>query len=343
MSAIVHGWRDTLRRSRYNYIMKSLRCTSFETEAGLSVSQSPTPQPGPHEVVVEVAAVAIAFVDRLIVTGRYQVVPALPYVPGSLAAGVISAVGTEVTDREAGQRVVLNRAKTGTWATHALVDSALTVPIPDGVDNASAAAALEAYGTAIYALEHRVAVQPGQTMLVLGAGGAVGAAFIELAAAAGLQTIAVTSNAAISYANGTPELIIDRTTDDLRAKMKASFERGVDYVVDPVGGDLAVLALRSLGFRGRYLVVGFASGVIPQLPINHVLLQEREIIGVDWGDYVRTRPAAAAQSLTAVMNRLADGSLPLPKTKTVTFEQLVTHLHQSATEGGLIRTVLIPR
>lgn len=323
--------------------MKSLRCTLFETASGLSVTESPTPVPESDEVVVEITAVAVAFVDRLIVSGRYQVVPTLPYVPGTMGTGVITAIGAAVTDRQLGQRVALTRARTGTWATHAVVPAALTATIPDAVDDLSAAAALEAYGTAIYALEHRIAVKPGQTMLVLGAGGAVGAAFIELAIALGLRTIAVTSNEAIEYVNGAPELIINRHSDDLRAVMKSRFRQGVDYVVDPVGGELAALGLRSLAFRGRYLVVGFASGSIPALPVNHVLLKEREVIGVDWGDYVRTRPESAAQSLAAVLSRLADGSLPKPATRSFTFEQLAADLHQPSTSSGLVRTVLTPQ
>ncbi|PRZ44116.1 NADPH2:quinone reductase [Antricoccus suffuscus] len=317
--------------------MKSLQCHSFDLVNGLQIVESADPEPGPNEVIINVRAVNVAYVDRLIVTGKYQVVPKLPYTPGGMCAGDITAVGVDVRDRAVGDRVVTRCA--GAWATKVTVAAASTVPIPDRLSDVGAAAGLEAYGTAIYALENRITAEAGKRMLVLGAGGAVGAACVEIAADLGLHVVAVTSQPeAITGA----ELVIDRRTDDMRAVMKATYPDGVDYVIDPVGGDLAPLALRSLGFRGKYLVVGFASGMIPQLPANHTLLKEREIVGVDWGDYVRERPGAAEESLSGVVARLGQRSVSVPSANELNFEQLKDALQKPPPASGLVRTVLVP-
>ncbi len=318
--------------------MKSLLCRSFDLVDGLQIVESADPEPGPAEVVIDVRAVNIAYVDRLIVTGKYQVVPKLPYTPGGMCAGVISAVGSDVRDRSVGDRVVTRGA--GAWATKVTAPASFTVPIPDGLSEVGAAAGLEAYGTAIYALENRITVQAGKRVLVLGAGGAVGAACVEIAADLGLHVVAVTSQP--ETCAGVAELVIDRRTEDMRAVVKAAYPDGVDYVIDPVGGELAPLALRSLGFRGKYLVVGFASGTIPQLPANHTLLKEREIIGVDWGDYVREVPGAAEESLSGVVARLGQRGVSVPSANELTFEQLKTDLQKPPPQSGLVRTVLVP-
>jgi len=320
--------------------MKSLQCHSFDPVDGLQIVESADLKPGPDEVVIDVRAVNVAYVDRLIVTGKYQVVPKLPYTPGGMCAGVVAAVGSDVQDRSVGDRVVTRTRGAGAWATQVAVPARFTVPIPEGLSEVGAAAGLEAYGTAIYALENRITVVPDKRMLVLGAGGAVGAACAEIAADLGLRVVAFTSNPEASAA--VAELVIDRRTEDLRAVMKSAYPDGVDYVVDPVGGDLAPLALRSLGFRGKYLVVGFASGTIPQLPANHTLLKEREIIGVDWGDYVREEPGAAEESLRAVVARLGTRGVSVPTAREVSLEQLRDDLRQPPPPSGLLRTVLVP-
>jgi NADPH2:quinone reductase len=309
----------------------------------MTVECSAEPQPGAGQLLVEIAAANVAFVDRLIVRGGYQVRPPLPFTPGVVGAGTVRAVGAGATQPAPGTRVVVLTLDHGVWATHVLVAAAAAAAIPDAVSDVTAAAAIEAYGTASYALEERGRLMAGERVLILGASGAVGHAAVEIAVHLGAEVIALTSDPEMwERAPVRPHVVLDRRVVHLREAMKERFPHGVDVVLDPVGGDNAELALRSLGPRGRYLVVGFASGEIPRIPLNQVLLRNRSVIGVEWATWIAAYPDRVAASMSGVLDRLANGALHPPDPMTVSLDDLPDVLVAPAPKAGLIRTVLVP-
>jgi NADPH:quinone reductase len=323
--------------------MRRLVCRSFGTRDGIAVEDGTPPVPGPDELLIRVTAANVAFVDRLIVRGGYQVRPPLPFTPGAVGAGEVLEVGSRVTHLHPGTRVVVLKGDYGTWATHVVAPSRSVVQIPSGIDDAVAAASIEAYGTASYALEDRGRLRAGETVLVLGAGGAVGHAAVETAVHLDARVVTVTSDPEFwAAAPARPALVLDRRVIHLREAMKQLFPAGVDVVLDPVGGDMAEPALRSLGFGGRYLVVGFASGHIPRLPANHVLLRNRSVIGVEWASWIMENPENLARTIEVVLNRLARGVLHPPQPHRVALDDLPEVLLAAPPESGLVRTVVIP-
>ncbi|MCU0967571.1 MAG: NADPH:quinone oxidoreductase family protein [Rubrivivax sp.] len=269
------------------------------------------PQPGPGEVRVAIRAASLNFPDLLIVEGRYQVRPPLPFVPGSEFAGTVDAVGEGVSNLRPGQPVAVIGSHGG-FASHALAAAANVIPLPPGFALEHGAAFAFTYGTSHHALADRAALQPGETVLVLGAAGGVGTAAIQIAKALGAKVIAAASSAekcALCRSIGADEAI-DYSAADLREALKSlTGGRGVDVVYDPVGGGLAEPAFRSMAWRGRYLVVGFAGGAIPALPFNLALLKGASIVGVFWGDFVRREPKAAAAALAQLGQWYAEGRI----------------------------------
>jgi NADPH2:quinone reductase len=323
--------------------MKRVICTSYSPEAGLGVESVASPTPGEDEVLVRVNAANVAFVDRLIVRGGYQVRPPLPFTPGVVAAGEVIAVGQRVSHLEPGARVVVLKSDYGAWASHIVAPAWAVVPIPSNVYDEVAAAAIEAYGTASYALEERGGLRAGDKILVLGASGAVGVAAVEIALHLDAEVIALTSDPSMWDAHPVrPHRILDRRLVDLRATMKAEFPHGVDVILDPVGGELAGPALRSLAPEGRYLVVGFASGTIASLPMNHILLRNRTVVGVEWATWITANTQHLARTLEVVLNRLARGVLHPPKPHLVPLAELPSTLAHAPPTSGLIRTVMVP-
>ena len=323
--------------------MKRLVCKSFGDINGVAIEHAPDPTPGPREVLVRMTAANVSFVDRMIVRGTYQVRPPLPFTPGAVGAGEVLAAGSEVTHLTPGTSVVVLKSDYGTWATHIVAPATCVVPIPPNVPDEIAAAAIEAYGTASYALEDRGGLRAGERLLVLGASGAVGTAAIETAVHLGAQVIAVTSDPDMWDDQPVrPHVVLNRRAVHLREAMKAQFPDGIEAVLDPVGGDLAELALRSLGPRGRYLVVGFASGQIPTLPANQILLRNRTVVGVEWATWITANPEHLARTLEVVLNRLARGVLHPPKPTLVDLDELPEVLFQPPPGAGLIRTVVVP-
>jgi NADPH2:quinone reductase len=238
---------------------------------------------------------------------------------------------------------VVLKSDNGVFSTHVVVPSNAVVRTPSGISDITAAASIEAYGTAAYALEDRGQVKPGETILVLGASGAVGHAAVEIAAQLDAKVVTVTSN--IDFwrdAVVRPHTILDRRVAHLRESMRERFPNGVDIVLDPVGGEMAEAALRSLTFGGRYLVVGFASGHIPRLPVNHVLLRNRSVIGVEWASWIRANPNHVPRSMEIVLNRLARGVLHPPAPRTVELEELPDIILGAPPTSGLVRTIVLP-
>ena len=284
--------------------MKALRCVRHGLPDTLVVEDIDAPVPGPGEVLVQVKAAGVNFPDTLIIQNKYQFKPALPFTPGGELAGIVSAVGEGVTRATVGQHVI-GFVMWGAFAEQALVAQDQLVPMPEGMPFDVASAFLMTYGTCWHALSDRAALRAGETVLVLGAAGGIGIASIEIAKALGATVIAAASSAeklAVCRERGA-DMTIDYQAEDLRTALKTlTGGRGVDVVVDPVGGRYTEPALRSMAWRGRYLVVGFADGEIPRVPLNLALLKGCSIVGVFWGDFLRREPKRGESDVAALFD-----------------------------------------
>ncbi len=260
----------------------------------LTWKELPTPQPKAGEVLIEIKAASLNFPDILIVQNKYQMKPPLPFVPGSEYAGIVQAVGEGVKHLQVGQAVAC-LSGTGGFGTHTVAPAALCMPLPPGFPMVDAAAFIMIYATSHHALVDRAQLKAGETVLVLGAAGGVGTAAIQIAKAMGARVIAAASTqekCALCTSIGA-DATINYSTENLREAVKALTNgKGPDVIYDPVGGDFAEPAFRSIAWRGRYLVVGFASGPIPALPFNLALLKGASIVGVFWGDFAKREPQA---------------------------------------------------
>ena len=291
--------------------MHAWLCESPDGPDALRWAEQPTPAPRPGEVRIAIRAASLNFPDLLITQGKYQFKPPYPFVPGAEYAGTIDALGEGVSGLAVGQPVAA-LAGTGGFGTHACVEASRVVPLPPGFPFEHAAAFAFTYGTSHHALVDRGALQAGETVLVLGAAGGVGTAAVQIAKAAGARVIAAASTdekCAVCRDIGADDTI-NYATEDLRERLKAlTGGRGPDVVYDPVGGDLAEAAFRSIAWRGRYLVIGFAAGGIPALPWNLPLLKGASVVGVFWGDFVRREPEANARSLAELSRWYAEGKV----------------------------------
>ena len=291
--------------------MQAWLCENPIGPEALTWTELPTPQPAAGEVRVAIRAASLNFPDLLIVQNKYQIKPPLPFVPGAEYAGVVDAVGEGVTHLKVGDAVAAF-AGTGGFATHACVNAALLMPLPPGFAFDDAAAFLCTYGTTHHALMDRAALQSGETVLVLGAAGGVGSAAIQIAKAAGARVIAAAStDEKCSFCKqlGADETI-NYSRGQLREELKALTQgNGPDVVCDPVGGTLAEPAFRSIAWRGRYLVIGFAQGDIPALPLNLALLKGASIVGVFWGEFARREPKHNARALAELAGWYAQGKI----------------------------------
>ena len=305
--------------------MRAVLCKEFGSHKDLVVDDvPPLPDPGPGQVKIAVAAAGLNFADLLMVGGRYQEKPALPFSPGLEAAGRVIACGPGVTRVAPGDRV-LALLDHGAFAEQALARETDLHKLPADMDDPTAAGFAIAYGTAHGALRWRAELQPGETVLILGAAGGVGTAAIQIAKAAGARVIAAASSdekcarcreigadATINYATGS-----------LRDEIKALTDgKGPDIIYDPVGGDLAEAAFRSIGWRGRYLVVGFAQGSIPALPLNLALLKGASLVGVFWGEFAKREPKRNAAMMMALAQWYAAGKIRPVIDQVLPMEQL---------------------
>lgn len=285
-----------------------------ENPTGLDAVQwteLPTPQPKAGEVLIEIKAASLNFPDTLIVQNKYQFKPAPPFVPGSEYAGVVAAVGEGVTHLKPGQPVACLTG-TGGFATHTIAPAALCMPLPPGFPFVDAAAFIMTYGTSHHALLDRGQLKAGETVLVLGAAGGVGTAAIQIAKVAGARVIAAASTdgkCELCKAQGA-DATINYSQGNLREAIKeATGGKGPDVIYDPVGGEFAEPAFRSIAWRGRYLVVGFAAGPIPALPFNLPLLKGASVVGVFWGDYSRREPEANQAMMMELAGWYAQGKI----------------------------------
>lgn len=291
--------------------MHAWLCETPTGPEALRWTELPTPEPQPGEVRVAVRAASLNFPDLLIVQNKYQMKPPLPFVPGSEFSGVVEAVGEGVVHLKPGMPVA-SFGGLGGFGTHVCVNAQIVMPLPPGFAFDDAAAFLCTYGTTHHALLDRAQLRAGETVLVLGAAGGVGTAAIQIAKAAGARVIAACSSddkAALCRRLGA-DATINYATGDLREQIKAATGgKGPDVVYDPVGGELAEPVFRSIAWRGRYLVIGFAGGSIPSLPLNLTLLKGASIVGVFWGDFARREPQNHAAALAELARWYADGKI----------------------------------
>lgn len=321
--------------------MHAWLCTNPTGIDALSWTELPTPTPKAGEVLIEIRAASLNFPDLLIVQNKYQIKPALPFVPGSEYAGVIQAVGEGVTQLRAGQSVACLTG-TGGFATHATAPAARCIPLPENFPHIDAAAFTMTYATSHHALLDRARLQAGETILILGAAGGVGTAAIQIAKAAGARVIAAASTDAkcnLCLKTGA-DAVINYGQEDLREAIKRLTDgKGPNVVYDPVGGDLSEPALRSIAWRGRYLVVGFAAGPIPSLPLNLPLLKGADILGVFWGEFAKREPQANAAMLGELAQWYAQGKIKPVVDRTMPMSQLRSayeHLSARAVMGKLV-------
>jgi NADPH2:quinone reductase len=291
--------------------MKALLCTRFGGPDDLSIGEAADPSAGPAQAVVRVEAAALNFFDLLIIAGKYQYKPEFPFSPGAEFAGRIESVGPGVDGFAVGERVI-GYARYGAAREKLAVAVERLVKIPDGLDAERAAGLIVTYGTSYYALKDRAGLKRGETLAVLGASGGVGLAAVELGKVMGARVIACASSddkLAFAKQHGADDGV-NYTSGDLRDGLKKlGGEHGIDVVYDPVGDKYAEPALRSLAWYGRYLVVGFAAGEIPKLPLNLVLLKSCDVRGVFWGSWNEREPAAHRANMADVLRWCAEGKL----------------------------------
>ncbi|WP_334187684.1 NADPH:quinone oxidoreductase family protein [Noviherbaspirillum sp.] len=291
--------------------MKAILCKSWGLPDTLVVEDLPEVTPGAGQIAIDVQAAGVNFPDVLIIQNKYQFKPELPFTPGSELAGVVRAVGEGVTQHKVGDKV-LAFVSQGAFAQQIAVPAQAAMPMPPGLDFDTAAAVTLTYGTSHHAVVDRAQLKAGETMLVLGAAGGVGLAAIEIGKALGARVIAAASTdekLAVCKEHGADD-VINYTTQDLREAIKAATGgKGPDVIYDPVGGIYAEPAFRSIGWRGRYLVIGFANGEIPKLPLNLTLLKGASIVGVFWGEYARREPKANAAAMRELMGWMAEGKI----------------------------------
>lgn len=291
--------------------MRAVRQHELVGPSGLRVDEVPEPTPGAGEILVDVRAAGVNFPDVLLSHGKYQFRPPPPFVPGGEIAGVVQAVGPGVTSLSAGDRVAATMIH-GAFAERVVVNEAAAVKLPDAVSFEIGAATLLTYATTVHALVDRAGLRAGETLLVLGAAGGVGIAAVEIGALLGAKVIAAASTPekiAFCKQHGASEGIV-YTSEDLKERTKAlTSGAGADVIYDPVGGPYTEPALRSIAWEGRLLIVGFAAGDIPKIPMNLVLLKGCQIVGVFWGSFVMRTPEKNLANARRIFEWVAEGKL----------------------------------
>ena len=321
--------------------MKAWLCENPVGVQALKWTELPTPTPGADEVLIRIQAASLNFPDLLIVQNKYQMKPALPFVPGSEYAGVIEAVGSDVKHLKVGQTVAC-LSGTGGFATHTLAPAKLCLPLTPSFNAVDAAAFIMIYATSYHALVDRAELTAGETVLILGAAGGVGSSAIQIAKAVGAKVIAAASTdekCALCRQLGADE-VINYTNGDFREQIKALTQgKGPDVIYDPVGGEFSEPAFRSIAWRGRYLVVGFAAGPIPALPWNLALLKGASIVGVFWGDFAKREPQKNAEMMQTLTDWYEHKKIKPFIDSTMPMDQLMQayeRMNSRAVQGKLV-------
>jgi len=325
--------------------MRVAQFAEFGGPQALHIEQVPDPTPMPDDVLVKVTAVGLNFFDTLVLRNKYQITPPLPFSPGAEIAGVIEKLGDGVTDLKVGQRVVAFIG--GNGCREKIITKAKDlIPIPDGVSDETAAGIPVTYGTAIHALKDRANLKPGETVAILGAAGGAGIAAVEVAKLMGARVIAVASSddkLAFARAHGANE-VINYTEQDLKRGLKElTVPTGVDVLYDCVGGASAEPALRAMAWEGRYLVLGFASGDIPRIPLNLVLLKGCSIIGVFWTSFVDRSPDQHRANTAQVLEWCRQGKIAPHVHATFPLEKTAEALSQIETRKVTGKVIINPQ
>jgi NADPH:quinone reductase len=323
--------------------MKAVLCKQYGPPESLVVEDLPSPRPGPGEAVISVKAASVNFPDVLIIQNKYQFKPPLPFSPGSELAGVVKEVGAGVSAFKPGDEVIAFTTY-GAFAEEVKTEAARLLPLPKGMSFESGAAFILTYGTSDHALRDRAALRAGETLLVLGAAGGVGLAAIDIGKALGARVIACASSEeklAVCREHGA-DATINYAGEDLRERVKALTEgRGVDVVYDAVGGAYSEPAFRSMAWRGRLLVVGFAAGEIPKLPLNLALLKGASVVGVFWGDFAKREPERFAESARQLARWYGEGRLKPHVSQTFPLEKAAEALKLMAARKVKGKVVLV--
>jgi NADPH2:quinone reductase len=291
--------------------MKAVLCTQFGGPETLEVADIESPVAGPGEVVIAVRAAGLNFFDTLIIQNKYQFKPDLPFSPGAEIAGEVKSVGEGVENLQVGDRVMAYSMWGGVRAEIAISQEAV-IRMPGELDFITAAGLVVTYGTSLHALKDRADMQPGETLAVLGASGGVGQAAVEIGKAMGARVIAcASSDDKLEFCRGLgADETLNYTDEDLKVRLKELTDgKGVDVIYDPVGADLAEPALRAIGWKGRFLVVGFAGGGIPKIPLNLALLKGCQIVGVFWGDHLVREPARHRANMAQLLDWVVEGKI----------------------------------
>lgn len=302
--------------------MRAILCKELGPADKLVIEDVPSPQVSGDGVKVKVKAAGLNFPDTLIIEGKYQIKPELPFSPGGEMAGEIIEVGPDVKNLKPGMRV-MGLTGYGSFAEEMVIGESRVIPVPDGMKDETAAAFSMVYGTSYHALKQRAHIQPGETLLVLGASGGVGLAAVELGKAMGAKVIAAASSddkLQVAKEAGADDLI-NYTDEDLKEALKSRYPQGIDVIYDPVGDRFTEPALRNMAWNGRFLIVGFAAGEIPKIPANLTLLKGCSVVGVFWGAFTAKEPKEHIQNVKELMQLFADGKINPRVSEVFPFEQ----------------------
>ncbi|ARB47652.1 MULTISPECIES: NADPH:quinone oxidoreductase family protein [Alcanivoracaceae] len=323
--------------------MRAILCKELGPADKLVIEDVPSPAVGADGIKVRVKAAGLNFPDTLIIEGKYQIKPELPFSPGGEMSGEIVEVGENVKGYKPGQRV-MGLTGYGSFAEEMVVTADRVIPVPDGMSDEQAAGFSMVYGTSYHALKQRANLQPGETLLVMGASGGVGLAAVELGKAMGAKVIAAASTAdklEVAREAGADDLI-NYTEEDLKDVLKSRYPQGIDVIYDPVGDRFTEPALRNMAWNGRFLIIGFAAGEIPKIPANLPLLKGCSVVGVFWGTFTRKEPEAHIQNVKDLMRMFAEGKIN-PKVSEVfpfeEYEQALAALSSRRAKGKVVLKV----
>jgi NADPH2:quinone reductase len=325
--------------------MRTVLARAFGPVENLEICEQEEPAPAPGHLRIAAGSMGISFADGLLIRGLYHIKPPLPFIPGGSVSGLVSAVGEGVTDFAVGDRVgAVSDTLGGGWSTRAEFRVSCVARLPAAIHFISATGMMESWGTMNFAFTRRVRLKDGDRVLVLGAGGGIGLAATDIAKAAGAVVIAAASSGAKTAAAAAAgaDYLVDYSAQDLRHQVLAIWPDGADYVVDPVGGAQALVAVKLLRDRGCYLVVGFASGDIPRFGANRFLIGNRSAIGIDWGEEVRTAAGGLRGQLTEIFSACAAGRFHPPRPRVFRLDEVVTALQLVESRQATGKVVLVP-
>lgn len=325
--------------------MKAVLCKEFGPPENLVIGEIEPRKPGKGQVAVDMKAAGVNFADSLIIQGKYQAKPEFPFSPGLEGSGVVREAGEGVTEFKAGDRVMVHPMGAGAFAEQLVIDTSLVFPIPTEMDFSTAAGFFITYGTSHHALKDRAQIQPGETLVVLGAAGGVGLTAVEIGKIMGARVIAAASTdkkLGLCKSYGADE-VINYSNEDLRTSIKKLTDgKGADVVYDPVGGALAEPAVRSLAPGGRFIVIGFAAGEIPKIPLNLVLIKRSAIVGVFFGNWVLANEPSAKVNIRELLDWYAAGKIKPHISKVFPMDQAVdaiNHVVSRKVEGKVVLSI----